>query len=350
MSEVWSDRSLARVLRAESARVWHSRAARWVLGLSALGASIAAIVPALMGGVIALDAPAPADLRLDDPNVVRSLYLAGAGIAALPALVWGVVIGSPRGPSVPRHAEAVAAAAAAPAYHQAHAGPGPAPRRGSGADMAMLRRAGAERAVERRAATIRARWRSARVADRVSGAADPVVVACARALVAGGAGVVLGAVLLVAGVLGSAVVLTIFGASLGLTEEHTLVLGARMVLASGLLVVTGAGLGAVLRFSRPLALVIVGVVVVVADAVVRVGVTAGFLPVSALRYVPSVVVRAASGVAGAGFPPPTPIAVTGMRALGLLLLLSLLSTAGATVRAAMIARRQQSTAVFPVAE
>ncbi|WP_121687637.1 hypothetical protein [Mycetocola lacteus] len=317
--------------------------------MAMLLAALAAAVPAIVSGLIAQDNPVPPDLSLDDPQVVHSLYLAGAGILALPALVWGVLIGDPRTARrrsahgqpdtarvLPVQEPQMSAAAASPAAAQI--------RRGSLADSRLIRAESAAAREEHLHARAEVRDRSVRISERVCAVADPRSVVIARIVLGAGAGVVLGVSLIVAAFVASTVVLTLFGASLWLVGEHLLVIGMRMVLVTAIITVIGAALGALihglaLRALRPLLLGMMALVVVVGDVAVRIAQLSGALPETAIRYVPSVVVRAASGVLGTGFPAATPFAVSGTRALALLALVALLAIAAAVTRAAMIDKR-----------
>ncbi|WP_030149728.1 hypothetical protein [Mycetocola saprophilus] len=389
-------RGWVRVARVEASRVWYASSGRWILVLAVIATIAAVAFPAITGGLIAQDDVVPPDLNLDDANVVGSLYLAGAGFIALPALLWGMIIGDPRAPR--RHAKAASTPTAVPAETVAaaqtaaplstailaptavaeptlvpvsaeaptHSADGQSPtdsalrtsvadsadrsspaeniRRGSLADSRKLRAAQAERREVKRRDRARLRARSVRISERVSRAADPRAAVVARVAVAAVAGLVLGVVLVGVAVLTSVVALTIFGSSLWLTDDHTLMLGVRMILVSIVLTVAGAGLGALvhgLRPSvlRPILLVLVALAVVGVDAGMRTANAMGALPDAMIRFVPSVITRAASGVAGAGFPPATPFAVSGPRTFALLTVIALLTVAAATTRAAIRSRR-----------
>ncbi|MFZ4843373.1 hypothetical protein [Mycetocola saprophilus] len=333
-----------RLAQVEAARVWHARTSRWIIGVAMLLAALAAAVPAIMSGVVAQDNPVPSNLSLDDPQVVHSLYLAGAGILALPALVWGVLIGDPqstRRRSAHAQADARVQLVREP---QMSAAVGASIRRGSLADSRVIRAKSA--AARENVRNVRAdlRDRSMRVSERVCAVADPRSVVIARIVVGAGAGVALGVSLIVAAFVASMVVLTLFGASLWLVGEHLPVIGMRMVLVTAVITVIGAALGTLihglqLRALRPLLLGMMALVVVGGDAAVRIAQLAGSVPETTIRYVPSVVVRAASGVLGTGFPAATPFAVSGTRALALLALVALLTIAAAVTRAAMISKR-----------
>ncbi|WP_187977290.1 hypothetical protein [Mycetocola sp. JXN-3] len=359
-------RGWVRVARVEASRVWYASSGRWILVLAVIATIAAVAFPAITGGLIAQDDVVPLDLNLDDANVVGSLYLAGAGFIALPALLWGMMIGDPRAPR--RHAKAASTPTAVPVSAEApiQSADGQSPtdsalrtsvadsadrsfsdekiRRGSLADSRRLRAAQAERREAKRRDRARLRARSVRISERVSRAADPRATVVARVAVAAVAGLVLGVVLVGVAVLTSVVALTIFGSSLWLTDDHTLMLGVRMILVSIVLTVAGAGLGALvhgLRPSvlRPILLVLVALAVVGVDAGMRIANAMGALPDAMIRFVPSVITRAASGVAGAGFPPATPFAVSGPRTFALLAVIALLTVAAATTRAAIRSRR-----------
>ncbi|MCS4277342.1 hypothetical protein M2390_002546 [Mycetocola sp. BIGb0189] len=341
MAALGFGRGWVRVARVEASRTWYTRSGRWILLVAMLAAAIAAAVPAIAGGLIAQDDVVPPELNLDDPNVVGSLYLAGAGILAVPALLWGMLIGDPRAPR--RHAVGRAVP-----MMDAVTEPAVPVRRGSLADSRRQSAVAAAQHAQRSVERARLRVRAVRISERVSLAADPRATVIARAVVAAGAGLVLGIAMLGTAVLTSVVTLTIFGSSLWLTDDHTMMIGVRMILVSAILTATGAGIGALLHglrpaVLRPILLTLVALVVVGADVAVRIAQSLGALPESALRFVPSVVVRAACGIFGTGFPPATPYAVSGPRALALLVVLALLAIAAATTRAAVAARHVPET-------